>query len=353
MDPRPSLCRDLRFLGTRATLTTDIITFLVAGGVALVAGIRLSKIADEIADRTGLGEAMVGAVLLGATTSLPGITASITAGWDGHPNLALSNAYGGIMAQTAFLVVADVFYRKANLEHAAASIPNLQYGSLLMALLSVTMISIAVPNLAIGWVHVGTPVMFGFYVFGLKLTREAKTTPMWRPRKTRDTKEDEPQERSDKSNARLWGEFLFEAAAMIAAGWFLTRASERLAAQTGVDEAIVGAFLLAVVTSLPELVTSVAAVRQGALTLAVGGILGGNAFDTLFAACADLAYTEGPIYGAARQDEQILVSVSLLMTAVLIMGLLHRERHGIANIGFESFTVLVLYAAGVAMIFLN
>jgi cation:H+ antiporter len=35
-------------------------------------------------------------------------------------------------------------------------------------------------------------------------------------------------------------------------------------------------------TSIPELVTAVAAVRQGSLTLAVGGIVGGNAFDTLF-----------------------------------------------------------------------
>ena len=334
-------------------MTADVITFLVAAVVVLFLGIRLSKIADEIADRTGLGEAMVGAVLLGATTSLPGVTASITAGWDGHPNLALSNAYGGIMAQTAFLVVADLFYRKANLEHAAASIANLQYGALLMALLSITMVSIAVPNLAIGWVHVGTPVMFGLYLFGLKLTREAKTTPMWRPRITRETREDEPDERSSKSNLQLWGEFALEAAVMIAAGWFLTRASESLAAGTGVDEAIIGAFLLAVVTSLPELVTSVAAVRQGALTLAVGGILGGNAFDTLFAACADIAYTEGPIFGAARQDEQILITISLLMTAVLIMGLLHREKHGIANIGFESVIVLFLYAAGVVMIFLN
>jgi Ca2+/Na+ antiporter len=45
-----------------------------------------------------------------------------------------------------------------------------------------------------------------------------------------------------------------------------------------------------VVTSLPELVTTLAAVRRGALQLAVGGIIGGNTFDTLFLTISDVGY---------------------------------------------------------------
>jgi cation:H+ antiporter len=55
---------------------------------------------------------------------------------------------------------------------------------------------------------------------------------------------------------------------------------------------VVGGLFTAVSTSLPELVTSVAAVQQGALTLAVGGIIGGNSFDVMFVAFADIAYRE-------------------------------------------------------------
>ena len=43
-----------------------------------------------------------------------------------------------------------------------------------------------------------------------------------------------------------------------------------------------------------------------------------------------------------------LVALTLLMTAVLLLGLVRRERHGIANIGFESLLVLVIYVVGVA-----
>jgi len=90
-------------------------------------------------------------------------------------------------------------------------------------------------------------------------------------------------------------------------------------------------------------VTSIAAVRRGALTLAVSGILGGNAFDTLFAAVADIAYRPGSVYHAVSPGEPLIVAGGLLMTGVLLLGLLHREERGIANIGFESFWILVLY----------
>ena len=64
---------------------------------------------------------------------------------------------------------------------------------------------------------------------------------------------------------------------------------------------LVGGLFTSVVTSLPELVTVLAAVRVGALTLAVGDIVGGNTFDVLFLAAADLAYTEGSLYAAIDQ----------------------------------------------------
>ena len=51
--------------------------------------------------------------------------------------------------------------------------------------------------------------------------------------------------------------------------------------------------MTAVATSLPELVTTLAAVRRGAAQLAVGGIIGGNAFDVLFLSASDVAYRDG------------------------------------------------------------
>lgn len=85
-----------------------IAVFAVATVVILWAGVRITGIADKIADRTGLGEAVIGGLLLGLSTSLPGITATVSAAASDAPSLAVSNTIGGIAAQTAFLVVADL-----------------------------------------------------------------------------------------------------------------------------------------------------------------------------------------------------------------------------------------------------
>ena len=118
------------------SLPVGISLFVVAAIVIGLVGTRMCKVTDQLADATGWGEAVVGAVFLGGSTSLSGIVTSVTAASGGHAELAVSNAVGGIAAQTAFLAVADMFYRKANLEHAAASIANLIQGTLLMSLLA-------------------------------------------------------------------------------------------------------------------------------------------------------------------------------------------------------------------------
>jgi len=325
-----------------------VIVFLIATlGIAL-AGWRLSSIADVLADRTGLGEAITGALLLGASTSLPGITASVTAAVHGHAELAVSNALGGIAAQTMFLAIADMAHRRANLEHAAASPTNIVQTALLIALLAATLLAMTGPEIAFLGVHPVTPLLFAAYLAGMRVARQTRDEPMWRPRQTDDTREDTPEQESFEGpkTGTLWLRFIFCALIVGAAGWAVAQAGVGIAAQTGMTESVVGALFTAVSTSLPELITSIAAVRQGALTLAVGNVMGGNAFDTLFAAVADVAYRDGSIYHAASSREAFVCALAILLSGVLVMGLVRRERRGIANIGFESFMILLLYALG-------
>ncbi|HEX2018119.1 MAG TPA: sodium:calcium antiporter, partial [Aurantimonas sp.] len=121
-----------------ADLSTTVLlgAFLAAAVVIFFSGLRMTGLADRLADRTGLGEAIIGAVLLGAATSLSGIIVSVTAALDGRASLAFANSVGGIAAQTVFLAVADMFYRRVNLEHAAADLGNVFQGIVLMVLLT-------------------------------------------------------------------------------------------------------------------------------------------------------------------------------------------------------------------------
>ncbi|MGF1634859.1 MAG: sodium:calcium antiporter [Phycisphaerae bacterium] len=331
-------------------LWLDITVFLVAGVVITIVGTRLAGLADLLADRTGLGEAFTGAVFLGATKSLPGILTSVITAHRGYPELAMSNAIGGMAAQTTFLALADFFYRKINLEHAAASVPNILSGAMLVVLLGLILVAVGLPaTWTLFGVHAATPVLFIAYALSLKAARKAHQFPAWKPTQSKETVEDEPDadsERDERSMAFRIGEFLVLAGLTVVAGYAVAQTGVELVQQTGLKQTIVGGLFTAVATSTPELVTAIAAVRRGALTLAVGDIVGGNTFDCLFAAAADVAYRDGSIYHAMGAENQFLIALTIVMTGVLVMGLLYREKRGMFNIGFESVIVLLLYAGG-------
>lgn len=315
-------------------------------------GTWLTREADRLADATGLGEALMGGVFLGGTTSLSGITTSVTAAANHHADLAISNALGGIAAQTVFLAIADLAHRKANLEHAASSLPNMLQGALLIVLLAIPLLAMTGPEATIWGVHPVSLGLIGAYVLGVRMVSRVQKHPMWKPHLTAETRLDKPARIRFSARAKwmMWLRFVVFGAVVAGAGYGVAKAGIAISNQTGISEALVGALFTAVCTSLPELVTSVAAVRQGALTLAVGGIIGGNCFDVLFVSLADFAYVEGSIYHAISAQQVYLIALTLLLNGILLMGLLRREKHGIANIGFESFLILVIYLVAFALL---
>jgi cation:H+ antiporter len=361
-------------------LSIHIAILAASGGLVAYTGTKMAGYAKELAQRTGLGQAMTGALFLGASTSLSGIITSVTAAAGGHPELAASNAVGGIAAQTVFLAIADRVYSRANLEHAAASDENMLQGALLIALLSLTLLAASVPSYTVFGVHPVTPVLLLAYAFGQRLVYQAQNKEMWRPRMTEYTQTEEmnegtsdgtessaelhnassgtgPKSGTDRSSGGsesltgLWTKFVAVALLLAVLGYLLASAGVVVAERTGLNETVLGGIFTAVSTSFPELVTAVAAVRMGALTLAVSDIIGGNAFDMIFLAVADTAFRDGSLYHAMGSRPTFLVMMTILLTSVLLLGLIRREKHGIANIGFESVLMVLIYAGGFALIF--
>lgn len=333
-------------------LHTSLVLFAAAGCVIAVCGVMVTRRAERLARDTGLGQAIMGALFLGAMTSLAGLITSLTAAFDGHPELSVSNAVGGIAVQTTFLALADLLYRRANLEHTAASEENLVQGAVLIVLLGIAVLGGFTPAYTVLGVHPLSPLLVAAYLFGLRLISGAHRAPMWRPRATAHSQPEQQhaRPRPRTSLLRQWLVFVLLAALVACAGWLIARAGLSIAAHTGLDEGFVGTLFTAVTTSLPECVIAVVAVRRGALTLAVGDIIGGNTFDVLFLAFSDLMYRGGSIYHAVTSVQSFWLALSLLMAAVLLLGLLRREEHGIGNIGFESALVLVLYFGGVLLL---
>lgn len=211
------------------------------------------------------------------------------------------------------------------------------------------------PNVSIFQIHPATPLLFVCYLAGLRLVSRGRSVPLWKPQKTPETTIDVPDRKNvdEKGRYGIWSGFIGFAVVVAVAGYVVAQTGIGLADRTGLSQTIIGGLFTALATSLPELVTAVAAVRQGALTLAVGDIIGGNCFDVLFVAAADVGYRQGSIYHAITDRQIFIFALTILLTAILLLGLLRREKHGIANIGFESFLVLLLYIGAFVLLFIT
>jgi cation:H+ antiporter len=334
-------------------LTLAIIIFVASSLVIAFAGSRLTTFADRLADLTGIGEALMGAVFLGVITSLSGIVTSVSAAYQNHPELSVSNAVGGIAFQTVFLAIADMFYRKANLEHASASLTNVLQSIMLILLLSFIMMMAFMKEFTIFNIHPGSILLIIFYLIIQRMISKVRKDPMWDPVDTEETNLDI----ADEDAEQKWNmtstiiRFVIFAILIVFAGYFIMQSAVYIADNTGLSASLMGAVFTSLSTSLPELMVTVSAVRQNALALAVGNIIGGNTFDVLFISFSDVAYRQGSIFHAFNDSHFFIFTITIIMTAILSMGLLYRQRHGFAGIGWESLWILLVFLGGYTTLF--
>ncbi|WP_150245183.1 sodium:calcium antiporter [Nocardiopsis quinghaiensis] len=332
--------------------------FALVAVVTVVASVRMAALGDVLADRTGWGEAVFGAVFFGLATSLSGIVMTAVSASVDHPGLAYSNAVGGIAAQTLALAVADFFYRRANLEHAAASSANLLFCCMLIGLLALALLTAFGPDVVLLGVHPASVGLVLFYAGGLWLIRKEHKHPMWRAVRTTETVMDVPEDEGADGTGEgagvgttvLWARFLVVGAVVAVGGWALARSAATIVETTGLNAGLVGAVAMGAVNALPETVAAVAAVRRGAMTLAVAAVIGGNSLDVLNLAVGDVFYRRGSLFHAATADELFLTAGALLMTVVLLAGLILRQVRGWGRIGFEGVLLIAVYAGIVGVL---
>jgi cation:H+ antiporter len=206
------------------------------------------------------------------------------------------------------------------------------------------------PDVSLFAVHPVSVFMLIAYIAGVKLSASVNQQPMWKPVDTSATRHDEPdtqEQRKPVTKQALL--FVSLVVVMGLSGWVISQVGASFITRFGLSSSLVGALVTAVITSLPELVTTLVAVRRGALQLAVGGIIGGNTFDTLFLVFSDVAYRDGSIFAATGMNDLYWLATGLLMTGVLLGGLILRQREGPARIGIESVLMMAIYGTAVAV----
>lgn len=341
---------------TALPLWANALVFAVAAGAVWVGGTRLSRLADTLAEQTGLGRAFLGVLLLGGITSLPEVAATTTASLGGNAPLAVNMLLGGVMMQTTILALADVLVGREALSTVGAMSEELLEGVLLVGALGIVGVGIALGPVSLaGFEGAWTAMALGVVLGGLYVIRRYEASPRWQPLGFPLEPEAPPLERPgvpEHPLPLLVASIVGVGAVILVAGATVAVASDAVALQTGLGASFVGAVFVAVATSLPEVSVTVAAVRLGQNRMAFANIFGTNLFDVGLLALADACYPGASVLGVVGRPALVATLFGMLLTAVYLAGIIERRDRTVLRMGWDSALVLVLYALGVGLLYL-
>lgn len=319
--------------------------FIGSAILVIIAAIKLAEYGDVIALRTRLGGLFIGTVLLAAATSLPELLTTISAINQMAPNLAVGNIFGSSMFNMFMLGVLDIFYQQARILRQVA-ISHALSGSLAVLLTALAVFFIqANIDLQVGWVGVDSLLLIGLYLYGLRLINNNNHQGSPESEAADEGKEGLPSLKFAST-----GFFIATIVLLITAPW-LVRSSVGIAEITGLSTGFIGVTLVATVTSLPEVVTTIAAVRLKAYNLAVGNLFGSNIFNIFALGLADLFFLPGRLLSTVDPALMLAGLIALLLTGIGLIGNLAREERRLLFVEIDALLILVGYTIGLWLLY--
>lgn len=321
------------------------IQFLISAVVIVLAANQLAKYSDVIAMRTGMGRMFVGILLMAGVTSLPELLTTISAVNQGVPNLAAGNLLGSNMINMFLLAVIDILYRKERLLRKAA-LKHALSGSLAVFMIGLVVFFIMADiQVSVGWVGVDSLIIIAAYVIAIRLIQTNMTVA------TSSTPVEIPEGIPSLRKGVIG--FSIAALALILITPLMVRSSIGIAEVTGLGTTFVGTTLVALVTSLPELVTTVAALRLGADDMAIGNLFGSNLFNMFALALTDFFYLQGSFFSVIDPAFLLVGMLGLLMTSMGLIGNLARLERRIWIIELDAAALMVTYFAGLYLLYIR
>lgn len=320
--------------------------FLALGAVIAVAGYWLSRFGDVISERTGLSGSWIGLALIASVTSLPELVtgvASVTI--EDAPNLAVGDAIGSCLFNLLLVAFIDVIYRPASIFSRTSQGHALSagYGAILLGMVGLSVLS---PVVFPGW-HIGPGAILIVAVYALAL----RSTFTYERRRLMELAEPAAVHSAGVSARQAVLGYMASAAAVVAAGILLPGAALDLAGAMGWTDVFVGTLFIPVITSLPELVVTISAVRMRALDMALAGLLGSNLFNVLVIAIDDVAYTKGPLLPLASDAHVISLMSAMIMNGLVIVSLIYRSgRRPGAALTWPSVGLAAIYVANTMLL---
>ncbi|MDO8427016.1 MAG: sodium:calcium antiporter [Deltaproteobacteria bacterium] len=318
--------------------------FIACAAVIVAGGMGLSKYGDVIAEKTGLGRAWIGMILLASVTSLPELTNGISSVTIAAvPDIAAGDIMGSCVFNLLTLALLDPIdkaspiFRKAGQSHLLSS----AFG---IALLGVASVSIMLGPLIPSFYHIGlyTPLIIFVYLAGIKLVY------LYEKKVLREFVAVERALYPHITARRAVFMYSLNALIVVGAASLLPFLAAGISEATGIGKSFMGTVFVALTTSLPEIAVSVSAIRIGSYDLAIGNLLGSNMFNVALLAVDDIFFLKGPLLSNISEAHAITGLMAILMTSVALLGIIYRpEKKAFLRFGWDSLAIIALGALNI------
>ena len=305
--------------------------FILGGLLLLVAGAELLvRYAVKVAEQLRISPLMIGIVLVGFGTSTPELATSLSAALGGHPAIAIGNVVGSNTANILLIVGVA-----ALLAPIACDTSGLKRDIIVMLAASALCVGLSLSGNFERWNGVLMVLaMVGYLGW------------VWRQESNQSATLQQDGQVAVLHWPRLMGQILLSLAGIaltIFGAKLLVKGSVALATHFGVPEAIIGVTLVAVGTSLPELVTAISAGLRKQSELVLGNILGSNIYNVL----AILGITALVEPMEVPQSMQGLDMWEMLASALGFDAMLHWQKR---LPRWQGAALLVLYAGYIGVL---
>ncbi|MBI5893962.1 MAG: sodium:calcium antiporter [Deltaproteobacteria bacterium] len=324
--------------------------FIACSTVIIFCGTKLARYGDVIAEKTGLGRAWIGLILMASVTSLPELITGISSVTIANtPDIALGDIMGSCVFNLSIIALMDVLngpkpiFSKAEHGH----ILSAGFGIILIGLASISIMSNNIIP-AVWNIGLYTPAIILIYGIGIRsvflfekrkisaFVGEMAQIARYKHISTRDAAV----------------KYVLNALIIVGAAAYLPFIADRLAEEASLGKSFVGTVFVALTTSLPEVAVSISAMKIGAIDMAIANLFGSNMFNIFILAIDDIFYTKGSLLADVSVNHAITGFMAVIMTGIAIVGLTYRlERKMFLRLGWDAIAILLIYFFNIYLLY--
>ncbi len=276
----------------------ELVLFLFLAGLTVFLSFRLSYYADLLNKTTNISGVFIGGILLAGITSLPELVTCLSSIFLNNPYLAIGDILGSNFFNIAMMCFFDILFIKTMFYNYTKNRYYLIYVLLILNYLIMYLFMGGTFNLEIFNIGLPSFIIIITYIFYLKNAKEEETK-----KEVITTKE------------HVLLKFFLVGLFMVIVSILLTLVVNLIAGKNpNVASSFIGAILLGITTSMPEVITFIALIKMKSFDLALSDIIGSNLFNLLILAVGDIFLKNKEIYYFVDKESMFLLIFGFILT---------------------------------------